>query len=161
IDVIVGTHRLLQKDVRFKDLGLVIVDEEQRFGVRQKEALKALRANVHLLTLTATPIPRTLNMAMAGLRDLAIIATPPAHRLRATALLVPWDDAQLRPTSERELARGGQVYCQHNDVESIGRMQRQLSELAPGARIGIAHGQMPERELERVMLDFHKQRFNV
>ncbi|HEY9540943.1 MAG TPA: transcription-repair coupling factor [Luteimonas sp.] len=161
IDVIVGTHRLLQKDVRFKDLGLVIVDEEQRFGVRQKEALKAMRANVHLLTLTATPIPRTLNMAMAGLRDLAIIATPPAHRLAVQTFVAPWDDAQLREAFERELARGGQVYFLHNDVESIGRMQRQLAELVPEARIGIAHGQMPERELERVMLDFHKQRFNV
>ena len=158
---IVGTHRLLQKDVRFKDLGLVIVDEEQRFGVRQKEALKALRANVHLLTLTATPIPRTLNMAMAGLRDLSIIATPPAHRLAVQTFVTPWDDAQLREAFQRELARGGQVYFLHNDVESIGRMQRELQELVPEARIGIAHGQMPERELEQVMLDFHKQRFNV
>lgn len=161
IDVIVGTHRLLQPDVRFKDLGVVIVDEEQRFGVRQKEALKALRANVHLLTLTATPIPRTLNMAMAGLRDLSIIATPPAHRLAVQTFVVPWDDMQLREAFQRELSRGGQVYFLHNDVESIGRMQRQLAELVPEARIGIAHGQMPERELERVMLDFHKQRFNV
>ena len=161
IDVIVGTHRLLQKDVKFKDLGLVIVDEEQRFGVRQKEALKALRANVHLLTLTATPIPRTLNMAMAGLRDLSIIATPPAHRLAVQTFVHAWDDAMLREAFQRELARGGQAYFLHNDVESIGRMQRQLQELVPDARIGIAHGQMPERELERVMLDFHKQRFNV
>jgi len=161
IDVIVGTHRLLQADVKFKDLGLVIVDEEQRFGVRQKEALKALRANVHLLTLTATPIPRTLNMAMAGLRDLSIIATPPPNRLAVQTFVVPWDDAQLREAFQRELARGGQLYFLHNDVESIGRMQRQLSELVPEARIGIAHGQMPERELERVMLDFQKQRFNV
>ncbi|MGH8032272.1 MAG: transcription-repair coupling factor [Luteimonas sp.] len=161
LDVIVGTHRLLQKDVRFKDLGLVIVDEEQRFGVRQKEALKALRANVHLLTLTATPIPRTLNMAMAGLRDLAIIATPPAHRLAVQTFVVPWDDEQLREALQRELSRGGQVYFLHNDVESIVRMQRELEALVPDARIGIAHGQMPERELERVMLDFHKQRFNV
>ena len=161
IDVIVGTHRLLQPDVRFKDLGLVIVDEEQRFGVRQKEALKALRANVHLLTLTATPIPRTLNMAMAGLRDLSIIATPPAHRLAVQTFVVQWDDAQLREAFQRELSRGGQLYFLHNDVESIGRMQRQLEELVPEARIGVAHGQMPERELERVMLDFHKQRFNV
>ncbi len=161
IDVIVGTHRLLQKDVRFKDLGLVIVDEEQRFGVRQKEALKALRANVHLLTLTATPIPRTLNMAMAGLRDLSIIATPPAHRMAVQTFVVPWDGAQLREAHQRELARGGQVYFLHNDVESIGRMQRELQELVPEARIGVAHGQMPERELERVMLDFHKQRTNV
>ncbi|MDI9239304.1 transcription-repair coupling factor [Lysobacter sp. LF1] len=161
IDVIVGTHRLLQPDVRFKDLGAVIVDEEQRFGVRQKEALKALRANVHLLTLTATPIPRTLNMAMAGLRDLSIIATPPAHRLAVQTFVVPWDDMQLREAFQRELSRGGQVYFLHNDVESIVRMQRQLEELVPEARIGVAHGQMPERELERVMLDFHKQRYNV
>jgi len=161
IDVIVGTHRLLQGDVRFKDLGLVIVDEEQRFGVRQKEALKALRANVHLVTLTATPIPRTLNMAMAGLRDLSIIATPPAHRLAVQTFVVPWDDAQLREAFQRELARGGQVYFLNNDVEHMARMQKQLEELVPEARIGIAHGQMPERELERVMLDFHKQRFNV
>ncbi len=161
VDVIVGTHRLLQKDVRFKDIGLVIVDEEQRFGVRQKEALKALRANVHLLTLTATPIPRTLNMAMAGLRDLSIIATPPANRLAVQTFISAWDDAQLREAFQRELGRGGQVYFLHNDVESIGRMREQLQALAPEARIGIAHGQMPERELERVMLDFHKQRFNV
>ena len=161
IDVIVGTHRLLQPDVKFKDLGLVIVDEEQRFGVRQKEALKALRADVHLLTLTATPIPRTLNMAMTGLRDLSIIATPPAHRLAVQTFVTAWDDAQIREAFQRELARGGQLYFLHNDVESIGRMQRDLEALVPEARIGIAHGQMPERELERVMLDFHKQRFNV
>ena len=161
IDVIVGTHRLLQPDVKFKDLGLVIVDEEQRFGVRQKEALKALRANVHLLTLTATPIPRTLNMAMAGIRDLSIIATPPAHRLAVQTFVSEWDDSLLREAFQRELARGGQLYFLHNDVESIGRMQRELQELVPEARIGIAHGQMPERELEKVMVDFQKQRFNV
>lgn len=161
IDVIVGTHRLLQSDVKFKDLGLVIVDEEQRFGVRQKEALKALRANVHLLTLTATPIPRTLNMAMAGLRDLSIIATPPANRMAVQTFVTPWDGAMLKEAFERELSRGGQVYFLHNDVESIGRMQRDLQELVPEARIGVAHGQMPERELEQVMLDFQKQRFNV
>jgi transcription-repair coupling factor (superfamily II helicase) len=161
IDVIVGTHRLLQPDVKFKDLGMVVVDEEQRFGVRQKEALKALRANVHLLTLTATPIPRTLNMAMAGLRDLSIIATPPPNRLAVQTFITQWDNALLREAFQRELARGGQLYFLHNDVESIGRMQRELSELVPEARIGIAHGQMPERELERVMLDFQKQRFNV
>lgn len=161
LDVIVGTHRLLQPDVKFKDLGLVIVDEEQRFGVRQKEALKALRANVHLLTLTATPIPRTLNMAMAGLRDLSIIATPPPNRLAVQTFITPWDAPLLREAFQRELARGGQIYFLHNDVESIGRMQRDLSELVPEARIGVAHGQMPERELEQVMLDFQKQRFNV
>ena len=161
LDVIVGTHRLLQADVKFKDLGLVIVDEEQRFGVRQKEALKALRANVHLLTLTATPIPRTLNMAMAGLRDLSIIATPPPNRLAVQTFITAWDGPLLRESFQRELARGGQVYFLHNDVESIGRMRDELQQLVPEARIGVAHGQMPERELERVMLDFQKQRFNV
>ena len=161
LDVIVGTHRLLQPDVKFADLGLVIVDEEQRFGVRQKEGLKKLRANVHLLTLTATPIPRTLNMAMSGLRDLSIIATPPANRLAVQTFVHVWDDALLREAFQRELARGGQVYFLHNDVESIGRMHDELQALVPEARIGIAHGQMPERELERVMLDFHKQRTNV
>ncbi len=161
IDVIVGTHRLLQKDVRFKDLGLVIVDEEQRFGVRQKEALKALRAEVHLLTLTATPIPRTLNMAMAGLRELSIIATPPAHRLAVKTFVGQWDGALLREAFQRELARGGQIYFLHNEVETIEKMARELGELVPEARIRIAHGQMPERELEQVMLDFHRQRFNV
>ncbi len=161
IDVIVGTHKLLQPDVRFKDLGLVIVDEEQRFGVRHKEALKALRANVHLLTLTATPIPRTLNMAMAGLRDLSIIATPPANRLAVQTFVTPWDPALMREAFQRELSRGGQLYFLHNDLESIGRMKRELEELVPEARIGIAHGQMPERELEQVMLDFHRQRYNV
>ncbi len=161
IDVIVGTHKLLQPDVRFKDLGLVIVDEEQRFGVRHKEALKALRANVHLLTLTATPIPRTLNMAMAGLRDLSIIATPPANRLAVQTFVTPWDAALMREAFQRELSRGGQLYFLHNDLESIGRMKRELEEMVPEARIGIAHGQMPERELEQVMLDFHRQRYNV
>ncbi len=161
IDVVVGTHRLLQGDVRFKDLGLVIVDEEQRFGVRQKEALKALRAEVHLLTLTATPIPRTLNMAMAGLRELSIIGTPPAHRLAVKTFITPWDSALLREAFQRELARGGQIYFLHNEVDTIDRKARDLGELVPEARIRIAHGQMPERELEQVMLDFHRQRFNV
>ncbi|NLB14352.1 MAG: DEAD/DEAH box helicase, partial [Gammaproteobacteria bacterium] len=138
LDVIVGTHRLLQPDVKFRDLGLVIVDEEPRFGVRQKEALKALRANVHLLPLTATPIPRSLNMAMAGLRDLSIIATPPPNRLAVQTFVTPWDGALLREAFQRELARGGQAYFLHNDVESIGRMQRDLQELVPEARIGIA-----------------------
>ena len=161
IDIIIGTHRLLQADVKFKDLGLVIVDEEQRFGVRQKERLKALRAEVHLLTLTATPIPRTLNMAMAGLRDLSIISTPPPNRLAVQTLVTQWDPAQMREAFQRELARGGQVYFLHNKVESIDRVARELAELIPEARLRVAHGQMPERELERVMLDFNRQRFNV
>ncbi len=161
VDVVIGTHRLLQKDVRFKDLGLVIVDEEQRFGVRHKEALKALRANVHLLTLTATPIPRTLNMAMSGLRDLSIIATPPAHRMAVQTFVTAWDEALLKEAFQRELGRGGQVYFLNNEVDTIQRMRETVQALAPEARIGVAHGQMPERELERVMLDFHKQRHNV
>lgn len=161
IDVIVGTHRLLQPDVKFPDLGLVIVDEEQRFGVRQKERLKALRAEVHLLTLTATPIPRTLNMSMAGLRDLSLIATPPAHRLAVKTFITPWDGPQLQEAFQRELSRGGQIYFLHNEVDTIERMQRDLEALVPEARIRIAHGQMPERELEQAMLDFQRQRFNV
>ena len=161
VDIVIGTHKLLQKDVKFKDLGLVIVDEEQRFGVRQKEALKKLRAEVDLLTLTATPIPRTLNMSMNGLRDLSIIATPPAHRMAVKTLISEYDPALVREAIQRELARGGQVYFLHNHVESIERTARELEELMPDARIRIAHGQMPERELEQVMLDFHRQRFHV
>jgi transcription-repair coupling factor (superfamily II helicase) len=161
IDVMIGTHRLLQQDVKFKDLGLVIVDEEQRFGVRQKEQLKKLRAEVDLLTLTATPIPRTLNMAMSGMRDLSIIATPPAHRLAVKTFISQWDPALLREAFQRELQRGGQVYFLHNEVDTIEKTGRELAELVPEARIRIAHGQMPEKELEQVMLDFHRQRFNV
>ena len=161
IDIMIGTHKLLQADVNFKDLGLLIVDEEQRFGVRQKEQLKKLRAEVDLLTLTATPIPRTLNMAMAGLRDLSIIATPPAHRLAVKTFIGAWDSALIREAFQRELQRGGQVYFLHNEVETIERTARELEALVPDARIRIAHGQMPERELEQVMLDFYRQRFNV
>jgi transcription-repair coupling factor (superfamily II helicase) len=161
IDVIVGTHKLLMPDVKFKNLGLVIVDEEQRFGVRQKEQLKKLRAEVDLLTMTATPIPRTLNMAMAGLRDLSLIATPPAHRTAVRTFISAWDPATIREALQRELSRGGQVFFLHNQVESIERIVRELQELVPEARIRIAHGQMPERELEGVMADFHRQRFNV
>ncbi|HWU75181.1 MAG TPA: transcription-repair coupling factor [Rhodanobacter sp.] len=161
IDVIVGTHKLLMPDVKFKNLGLVIVDEEQRFGVRQKEQLKKLRAEVDLLTMTATPIPRTLNMAMAGLRDLSLIATPPAHRSAVRTFISAWDRATIREALQRELSRGGQVYFLHNEVQSIERIVRELEELVPEARIRIAHGQMPERELESVMADFHRQRFNV
>jgi len=161
IDVMIGTHRLLQPDIKFKDLGLVIVDEEQRFGVRQKEQLKKLRAEVDLLTLTATPIPRTLNMAMSGLRDLSIIATPPSHRLAVKTFVAPWDTATIKEAFQRELARGGQVYFLHNEVDTIEKTARELGELVPDARLRIAHGQMPERELEQVMLDFYRQRFNV
>ncbi|HET7268232.1 MAG TPA: transcription-repair coupling factor [Oleiagrimonas sp.] len=161
LDVVIGTHKLLGNDVKFKDLGLVIVDEEQRFGVRQKEKLKKLRAEVDLLTLTATPIPRTLNMAMSGLRDLSLIATPPAHRMAVNTTITQYNPALVREALQRELARGGQVYFMHNEVNSIERCARELEELMPDARIRVAHGQMPERELEQVMLDFHRQRFNV
>ncbi|WP_199097355.1 transcription-repair coupling factor [Dyella sp. ASV21] len=161
IDVIVGTHKLLAPEIKFKNLGLVVVDEEQRFGVRQKEQLKKLRAEVDLLTMTATPIPRTLNMAMNGLRDLSLIATPPAHRMAVRTFISAWEPALIREAFQRELARGGQVYFLHNEVDTIERAARELEELIPEARIGIAHGQMPERELERVMADFHRQRFNV
>ncbi len=161
IDIMIGTHKLIQPDVQFKDLGLIIVDEEQRFGVRQKEQLKKLRAEVDLLTLTATPIPRTLNFAMSGLRELSIIATPPAHRLAVQTFITQWDKAQIREAMQRELSRGGQIYFLHNEVESIERMARELGEIMPEARIRFAHGQMPERELENVMIDFYRQRFNV
>ncbi len=161
IDVIVGTHKLLQSDIKFKNLGLVVVDEEQRFGVRQKEQLKKLRAEVDLLTMTATPIPRTLNMAMSGLRDLSLITTPPAHRMAVRTFISAWDPATIREAFQRELQRGGQVFFLHNEVQTIERTLRELEELVPDARIGVAHGQMAERELEKVMADFHRQRFNV
>lgn len=147
--------------MRFKDLGLVVIDEEQRFGVRQKEALKKLRAEVDVLTLTATPIPRTLNLAMTGLRDLSIIATPPANRLAVQTFIGPYDSATIREAMQREHARGGQVYFVHNDVETIERTARELAELMPEARIRYAHGQMPDKDLEQIMLDFYRQRFNV
>jgi transcription-repair coupling factor (superfamily II helicase) len=161
IDVIVGTHKLLMPEIKFQRLGLVIVDEEQRFGVRQKEQLKKLRAEVDLLTLTATPIPRTLNMAMSGLRDLSLIATPPAHRTAVRTFISPWDQATIREALQRELSRGGQVFFLHNEVSTIERTSREVEALVPEARVRIAHGQMPERELEGIMADFHRQRFNI
>jgi len=161
IDIVIGTHRLLQDDVRFKDLGLVVVDEEHRFGVRHKERLKNLRAEVHLLTLTATPIPRTLNMSLAGLRDLSIIATPPASRLAIRTFVAEWDTALVYEACLRELRRGGQVYVLHNEVRSIERFAADLQKLVPEGRVRFAHGQMRERELEQVMLDFYHGRFNI
>ncbi|HVU82508.1 MAG TPA: transcription-repair coupling factor, partial [Rhodanobacteraceae bacterium] len=161
LDIVVGTHKLLQPDVKFRDLGLAIVDEEQRFGVRHKERLKQLRAEVDLLTLTATPIPRTLNMAMSGMRDLSIIATPPTARMAVKTLVAQYDPAMIREAFQRELARGGQVYFLHNSIDTIQRTARELAELVPDARIRVAHGQMGAHELESVMLDFHRQRFNV
>jgi len=161
IDIIIGTHRLLQKDIAFKNLGLVIIDEEHRFGVRQKERLKALRAEVDVLTLTATPIPRTLSMAMDGLRDFSVIATAPQKRLAIKTFVHPFSDGLIREAVLRELKRGGQVYFLHNEVDTILTMQEQMQKLLPEARIAIAHGQMRERELEHVMRDFYHQRFNV
>ena len=160
-DIVIGTHKLLGSDVKFNNLGLVIIDEEQRFGVRQKERLKRLRAEVDVLTLTATPIPRTLNMSLAGIRDLSIIATPPERRLAVKTFVHEWDSALIREACQREMQRGGQVYFLYNDVATIERTANQLEELLPEARIGIAHGQMRERELEQVMLDFYHQRFDV
>lgn len=161
IDIVIGTHKLLSKDVRFKRLGLVIVDEEHRFGVRQKEALKALRAEVDVLTLTATPIPRTLAMSLEGLRDLSIIATAPARRLAIKTFVTPYSPGIIRDAAMRELKRGGQIYFLHNDVATIEAQREKLTALLPEARIVVAHGQMPERELERVMRDFVQQRYNV
>ena len=161
VDIVIGTHRLLQKDVRFARLGLVIIDEEHRFGVRQKERLKALRAEVDVLTLTATPIPRTLNMALSDLRDLSIISTPPARRIAVKTFVREWNDALLKEAMLREISRGGQVYFLHNEVKSIADRAHQVEALVSGARVRVAHGQMPERELERVMLDFYHRRFNV
>ncbi|HEY6898359.1 MAG TPA: transcription-repair coupling factor [Rhodocyclaceae bacterium] len=161
IDVLVGTHRLLQKDVEFSRLGLVIIDEEHRFGVRQKEALKALRAEVDILTLTATPIPRTLGMSLEGLRDFSVIATPPQKRLAIKTFVSPWSKGQIREACLREFKRGGQVYFLHNEVDTIENMKQRLNELMPEARIVVGHGQLPERELERVMREFTQQKHNL
>ncbi|KOC91845.1 transcription-repair coupling factor [Winslowiella iniecta] len=161
IDILIGTHKLLQSEIKWRDLGLLIVDEEHRFGVRHKERIKAMRADVDILTLTATPIPRTLNMAMSGMRDLSIIATPPARRLAVKTFVREYDDLVVREAILREILRGGQVYYLYNDVENIEKASQRLAELVPEARIAIGHGQMRERDLERVMNDFHHQRFNV
>ena len=161
VDIVIGTHKLLQGDIRFKNLGLLIIDEEHRFGVQHKEQFKKLRAQVDILTMTATPIPRTLNMSLSGLRDLSIIASPPVHRLAIKTFVSEWNDAQIQEACLREIKRGGQVYILHNEVKTIEKMCQQIAALVPEARIDFAHGQMPERDLERVMLDFYHQRFNV
>lgn len=161
LDIVIGTHKLLQKDIDFKDLGLVIVDEEHRFGVRHKEQLKKLRANVDMLTLTATPIPRTLNMSLSGLRDLSIIATPPTQRHSIKTFVHEWDKALIQEACARELARGGQIYFLHNEVKTIQKMTEDLEAILPDTKIRFAHGQMPERELETIMSDFYHQRFQV
>ena len=161
IDILIGTHKLLQDDVKFSNLGLVIIDEEHRFGVRQKEQLKALRSEVDILTLTATPIPRTLNMSIAGMRDLSIIATPPARRLSVRTFVMEANNPTIKEALLRELLRGGQVYYLHNDVKTIEKCAADLQTLVPEARIAIGHGQMRERDLEQVMSDFYHKRFNV
>ncbi|MCM5569128.1 transcription-repair coupling factor [Burkholderiaceae bacterium FT117] len=161
VDIVIGTHKLLSPELKFPRLGLVIIDEEHRFGVRQKEALKALRAEVDVLTLTATPIPRTLAMSLEGIRDFSVIATAPQKRLAIKTFVRRESDGTIREALLRELKRGGQVYFLHNEVETIENRRQRLAELVPEARIAVAHGQMPERELERVMRDFHQQRFNV
>ncbi|MEZ5524203.1 MAG: transcription-repair coupling factor [Pseudomonadales bacterium] len=161
VDIVIGTHKLLSSNIQFKNLGLLIIDEEHRFGVTQKEKLKALRSEVDILTLTATPIPRTLNMAMAGIRDISIIASPPAKRLSIKTFVHRQDDGIRKEAINRELLRGGQVYVLHNDVSSIERKAREIEALIPEARVGFGHGQMRERDLEKVMTDFYHKRFNV
>ncbi len=161
IDILIGTHKLLQNSIKYKDLGLLVVDEEHRFGVKQKEKIKQLRSNVDILTLTATPIPRTLNMAMGGMRDLSIIATPPAKRLAVKTFVRERDEPLIRESILREILRGGQVYFLHNNVDTIDKTAADIQALLPEAKIITAHGQMRERELERIMSDFYHQRYNV
>ena len=161
VDVVIGTHRLLQRDVAFKDLGLVIVDEEHRFGVAHKERLKQMRADVDMLTLTATPIPRTLNMALGGLRELSLMTTPPAERMAIETFVTEWSDGLVREACLREIRRGGQVYVVHNSVEDIELFAERLRRLVPEASVRVGHGQMRERDLERLMLDFYHRRFEV
>jgi len=161
VDVVIATQRLLQGKVRFKELGLVVIDEEHRFGVRDKEKLKALRTEVDVLTLTATPIPRTLNMAMGGLRDLSLITTPPAERLAVKTFVLEWNETVVREAALREIRRGGQIYYVHNTIETIEKTAQAIRELVPEANVAVGHGQMRERELEQLMLDFYHRRFNV
>jgi transcription-repair coupling factor (superfamily II helicase) len=161
VDVVIGTHRLLSAGVRFKDLGLVVVDEEQRFGVEHKEALKALRTDVDVLAMSATPIPRTLEMAVTGIREMSTLATPPEERHPVLTFVGAYDEKQITAAIRRELLREGQVFYVHNKVETIERAARRLSELVPEARIAVAHGKMHEHQLERVMLDFWEKRFDV
>lgn len=161
VDIVIGTHKLLQPDVKFSNLGLMIVDEEHRFGVRHKERIKAIQTDVDSMSMTATPIPRTLNMALSGMRDMSIIATPPARRLAIKTFVMQKTDALMKEAILRELLRGGQVYLLHNDVASIERMAETIRELVPEARVGVAHGQMQERQLEQVMEQFYHKNFNV
>jgi transcription-repair coupling factor (superfamily II helicase) len=161
VDIVIGTHKLLARDMKFSALGLVIIDEEHRFGVRHKEALKRLRAEVDVLTLTATPIPRTLALSLEGIRDFSVIATAPEKRLAIKTFVAPWSEGLIREAVLRELKRGGQIFFLHNEVDSIERMRERLIRLLPEARVAVAHGQMRERELERVMREFTAQRSNV
>ena len=161
VDIVIGTHKLFQKNIHFKDLGLLIIDEEHRFGVKQKEHIKSIRTHVDILSMTATPIPRTLNMAMAGIRDISLIATPPAKRLAIKTFWQEKNDPLLREAILREILRGGQVFFLHNNVQTIDRICQELQTLVPEAKVHTAHGQMRERELERMMSDFYHHRFNV
>ena len=161
VDIVIGTHKLIQGNIKFNRLGLLIIDEEHRFGVRQKEKFKSLRAEIDVLTLTATPIPRTLNMALSDLRELSIIATPPSRRLAVKTFVREWNNPLIREAMLREIKRGGQVYFLHNQIDSIERIAKELESLMPEARVNIAHGQMPEKQLEQVMMDFYHRRFNV
>jgi transcription-repair coupling factor (superfamily II helicase) len=161
IDILIGTHKLLSDAIKYKDLGLVIIDEEHRFGVRHKEKLKALRAQVDLLTMTATPIPRTLNMSLSGMRDLSIIATPPMQRHAIKTFVAQWNNETIIEGCQRELKRGAQIYFLHNEVKTIERTASEIQDLIPDARIGIVHGQMKEKELEQAMLDFYHHRCNL
>ncbi len=161
VDIVIGTHKLLQKSILFKRLGLIIIDEEHRFGVRQKERFKQLKNKVDVLTMTATPIPRTLSMSLAGIRDFSIIATPPEKRLAIKTFVMQWSNEQIKEACQRELMRGGQVFFLHNKVDTIEKRARELAELLPDAKIEVAHGQMHEQQLEQVMADFYHQRFNI
>ena len=161
VDILIGTHKIIQSSVKYKNLGLVIIDEEHRFGVRQKEALKKLRGNIDVLTMTATPIPRTLNMALGDLKSMSIISTPPANRNAINTFVGEWDDALIRESCYRELHRGGQVFFLHNDIDSIDNMAEKISGLVVNSRVRIAHGQMPSKELEMIMNDFYHGRFDI
>ena len=161
VDILIGTHRLLSKDIKFQDLGLLVVDEEQRFGVRHKERLKQLRKEIDVLAMSATPIPRTLHMSLVGLRDMSVIETPPKDRMAIQTVVAKFDEKIIRSAIEVELERGGQVFFVHNRVESIYEIAARIQELVPAARVAVAHGQMSENELEKVMLAFMRHEFDV
>ncbi len=161
VDVVIGTHRLLSENVRFKDLGLVIIDEEQRFGVEHKDALKKMKTNVDILAMSATPIPRTLEMAVTGIREMSTLATPPEDRHPILTFVGPWNEKQVAAAIRREMLREGQVFFVHNRVSSINRVAAQLADLVPEARIAVAHGQLSESTLEQVIVDFWERKFDV